>query len=127
MQYGRYYIDSMPTQDDTDDDYVVIYACDPNARDFDPARDEVASFTVVQAEKERCGAVYAYMRDHYPRQIGDRQGSLTCVDVIEPDIAVWEGVGLQYAEDLQTGVMTLTDSLSFLNMLVGIGRRKNKK
>ena len=55
MIYGRYYIDSMPTQDDTDDDYVVVYACDPNARDFDPARDEVASFTVVQAERR--GAV----------------------------------------------------------------------
>lgn len=128
MQYGQYYVDAMPIGDDSGDTYVVVYKGDPNT---DSDAEQEADFTVTATQETESGsldkAIYGYMREHYPRQIGDRQGSLVCVDVIESDVAVWEGCGLQYAEDLHDGVMTLTDSIAFLSMLGRIGRRKRMK
>lgn len=123
MQYGPYYANSMSVGGDSGDTYVVVYKGDP---DTDEA-EQVADFTVTEVQENEYGtlnrAIYAYMREHYPCRIGERHGSLICVDVIEPDVAIWEGCGLQYAEDLDDGSMVLVDTLAFLRMLMRIGRR----
>lgn len=70
MQYGKFYVDSMPAGDSSGNTYCRILTGNPNTPGYDDRKGEIDNFTVTQDEEQAYGsldaAITAYMRRYHP-------------------------------------------------------------